>query len=128
MNETHPRLLSVDQENGLPVVSLLTTELRSDSVIARLEKELDEYLEESGVKQLVLDLSAVHFLTSSGLRVLIMLRRRLRERGGRFTMCGVHPYVEDVFKTTRLFTDKFDVFPDVEAAAKALRSPEGKSS
>ena len=116
------QLLRVDDEDNVPVVNVLCSELRSDTVIARLEQELDDYLLKSGVKELVLDLSAVHFLTSNGLRVLIVLRRKLREQGGRFTMCGVHPHVASVFKTTRLFTDKFDYLADVPSAIAALKT------
>jgi anti-anti-sigma factor len=114
--------MRVEQENGTPIVVLLTPELRSDTMIARLEQELEAYLESSGVKELVLDLSAVHFLTSNGLRLLIVLRRKLRELGGRFTMCGVHPHVASVFKTTRLFTEKFDFVDDVPSAIAALKA------
>jgi anti-anti-sigma factor len=117
------QLLKVDDEDGVPVLNVLCSELRADNVIARLEQELEEYLQTSGAKELVLDLSAVHYLTSNGLRALIMLRRKLREQGGRFTMCGVHPHVASVFKTTRLFTDKFDYLADVPSAIAALKTP-----
>ena len=121
---THPyQLVRIDNEDGVPIVTVLTPELRADSVIARLEQELEDFVQKSGTKQLVLDMSSVHYLTSSGLRVLIVLRKRLREIGGRFTMCGVHPYVADVFKTTRLFTAKFDYLDDVSAAVAALKVP-----
>src|SRR5262245_24454986 len=120
---THHQLMRVDQEDGVPVVRLLSTELRSDTMISRLETELEEYLQASGVKEFVLDMSAVHFLTSNGLRLLIVLRRKVRDIGGRFTMCGVHPYVASVFKTTRLFTEKFDFLDDIASAITALKTP-----
>jgi anti-anti-sigma factor len=117
------QLIRADEEDGIPVVSMLCAELRADTVIARVEIELDEYLQLSGVKEFVLDMSAVHYLTSNGLRVLISLRRKVRELGGRFTMCGVHPHVASVFKTTRLFTENFDYKDDVASAIAALRTP-----
>jgi anti-anti-sigma factor len=117
------QLMRVDTQDGVPVVMLLTSELRSDTMIARLEQELEDYVQKSGVKELVLDMSAVHFLTSNGLRLLIVLRRKLRELGGRYTMCGVHPHVASVFKTTRLFTEKFDFLDDVPMAIAALKAP-----
>jgi anti-anti-sigma factor len=117
------QLMRVDEQNGVPIVILLTSELRSDSMIARLEQELEDYLQKSGDKEIVLDMSAVHFLASNGLRLLIVLRRKMREQGGRYTMCGVHPYVASVFKTTRLFTEKFDFLDDVPAAIAALKTP-----
>jgi len=120
---SHPafQLIRVDSQDGYPVVAIQCTELRADAMIARLEKELEDYLTSSGVNQFVLDLSPVHFMASSGLRVLIVLRKRLHELGGRFTMCGVHPHVASVFKTTRLFTESFDYLPDAAAAAEQLK-------
>jgi anti-anti-sigma factor len=119
---TQYQLIRAEDEGGTPVLRVLCAELRADNVIARLEQELEDYLQTTGVKELVLDLSAVHFLTSNGLRALIMLRRKLREQGGRYTMCGVHPHVSSVFRTTRLFTDKFDYLDDVPSAIAALKS------
>lgn len=123
MNAPQYQLVRVNNEDSVPIVTVLTPELRSDTVIAKLEQELEDFLQKSGAKQLVLDLSSVHFMASSGLRVLIVLRKRMRELGGRFTMCGVHPYVADVFKTTRLFSAKFDYLDDVDAAIAALQAP-----
>lgn len=105
------------------MVTVLCPELRADTVIAHLERELESFLDSTKTQQMVLDLSSVHYMTSSGLRVLIILRRKFREMNGRFTMCGVHPYVADVFKTTRLFTEKFDFLDNVPAAVAALKSP-----
>ena len=117
------QLIRFEEQDGLPVVAVQCTELRADAVIARLEQELEDFLVQSGAKQLVLDLAAVHFMSSAGLRVLIMLRRKLREVGGRFTMCGVHPNVASVFKTTRIFSASFDYLPDAAAAVAALKAP-----
>ena len=123
MSEPKYQLLRIANEDSVPVVTVMASELRGDTVIAKLEQELDAFIDQSGAKQLVLDITAVHFLASSGLRVLIGLRKKLREQGGRFTMCGVHPYVADVFKTVKLFTAKFDYHDDVPAAVAALKSP-----
>jgi anti-anti-sigma factor len=116
------QLIDVVQEDGIPVVNVLCQELRGDSVISQLEQELDDYLQATRCSGLVLNLSAVHFMTSNGLRALIVLRRKMRQMGGRFTMCGVHPHVASVFKTTRLFSEKFDYMDDVASAITALKS------
>ena len=121
------QLMRVEEQEGIPVVSVLCSELRSDTVIARLEQELELFIDRSGARQLVLDLSAVHFISSSGLRVLIVLRKRLRTLNGRFTMCGVQPHVSSVFRTTRLFSESFEYLPDTASALAALKgqaSPE----
>ena len=116
------QLLRVGEEDGVPVITVLCPELRTDTVIAKVEQELDDYLEKSGTRRLVLDLTPVHFLASTGLRILLMLRKRLRDLGGQFKMCGVHPYVQDVFRTTRLFSQPFDILADPRSAAAALKA------
>ncbi|MBI3468385.1 MAG: STAS domain-containing protein [Planctomycetes bacterium] len=123
MSQLQYQLMRVEEQDGVPVVSVLCTELRADTVIDRLEQELEDYLKKSGVKQLVLDMSGLHYMASNGLRVLIRLRKQLGEVDGRFKMCGVHKYVADVFRTTRLFTETFDFLPDVTAALAALKGP-----
>ena len=115
-------LIRVDDQDGVPVVTVLCSELRTDTLTGQLEQEIDDFITGSGAKRLVLDMTGVHFLASTGLRALIVLRNRLRERGGRFTMYGVHPYVEEVFQTTRVFSRPFDVLPDVETATAALKA------
>ena len=65
---------------------------------------------ESADRPLVLDLSAVEFLTSAALGWLITLRRRLIDRGGRFAPpCRRGLYAQ---------------FPDVDAALEAIRRGE----
>jgi len=128
MNDPQYQLVRVNNDDSIPVVTVMTHELRADTVITKLEQELEDFIQKNSAKQLVLDLTSVHFMASSGLRVLIGLRKKLRELGGRFTMCGVHPYVADVFKTTRLFTAKFDYLDDVAAAIAALKSPPPEKS
>ena len=128
MNDPQYQLVRVNNDDSIPVVTVMTHELRADTVITKLEQELEDFIQKNSAKQLVLDLTSVHFMASSGLRVLISLRKKLRELGGRFTMCGVHPYVADVFKTTRLFTAKFDYLEDVAAAIAALKSPPPEKS
>ena len=123
MSDSKQQLIRIENEDSVPVITLLTPELRADSVISRLEQVLEDFIQRSGSKYLVLDMTSVHFLSSSGLRILILLRKRLKELGGRFTMCCVHPYVADVFKTTRLFAPKFDYYDDIAGAIAALKPP-----
>lgn len=121
MNPHNYQLMRVEEQDGVPVVVVLCSELHTDTQIAKLEGEIEDYLQKSGTRQFVLDLTAVHFMASSGLRLLIVLRKRLRELGGRYTMCGVHRYVADVFRTTRVFSEKLDYLADLAAAAAALK-------
>jgi anti-sigma B factor antagonist len=60
-----------------------------------------------GARRVVLDLSAVTFLDSTTLGILVGTRSRLKPQGGRLDLVCQHPLVLQVLRTTgfdRLFT------------------------
>ena len=71
----------------------------------------------------VVDLSNLEFVDSAGLGVLVSLYRRVTGRGRRIVLAKPQPYVMRVMRVIRL--DRvFELFPDVDAAAHALREVE----
>jgi anti-anti-sigma factor len=65
---------------------------------------------ESGTRKILLDLSAVSYISSGGLRVLLSAAKRLREPGDRFGLCGLTPEVLKIIKLTG-FTSIFNIYP-----------------
>ena len=59
-------------------------------------------LVDSGHDSLVLDLSEVGFVDSSGLGALVALHRHAESQGGRFSVRAVPPQVQRLFAITRL--------------------------
>jgi anti-anti-sigma factor len=53
-----------------------------------------------GVRQIVVELREVTFLSSSGLRALLLLARELRREGGDLVLCALQPQVAEVFHLT----------------------------
>ncbi len=53
-----------------------------------------------GGKQIVVELRDVTFLSSSGLRALLLLSRELRREGGDLVLCALQPQVAEVFHLT----------------------------
>lgn len=72
---------------------------------------------ESGKTRLVLDLSAVEFIDSTGLSVLLNGLRLVNQRGGRMALVCTNPTVLRLFQITSL-DSTFDIF-DERAAALA---------
>ncbi len=70
---------------------------------------------ESGKTLLVLDLSAVEFIDSTGLSVLLNGLRLVNQRGGRLALVCTNPTVLRLFQITSLDTT-FDIFDTREAA------------
>jgi anti-sigma B factor antagonist len=69
-------------------------------------------------KQVVVDLTKVTYLDSSGLAVLIEGMQNVREYGGRFGLAGVQEDVKHVFDIARL-DQVFEIYPDVDTALAA---------
>jgi stage II sporulation protein AA (anti-sigma F factor antagonist) len=53
---------------------------------------------DAGEKRLVLDLSGVEYISSAGLRVLLMAAKRLKEPPAGLVLCGMGPSVRTVLE------------------------------
>jgi anti-sigma B factor antagonist len=73
-----------------------------------------------GAGRVVLDLSAVEFIDSTGLSVLLNGLRRVTRRGGRMAIVCTNPTVLRLFEITRL-DSTFDIHPTREAAIESVR-------
>jgi anti-sigma B factor antagonist len=101
-------------QDGVTVV-----ELRGaiDVGCALLLKTVFEEVMQHGVRHLVVDLSEVEFVDSSGLGVFVAAHRIARSRGSSLTLCAPRPQVRKVFQLTK--TDKvFAIAPDLETALR----------
>jgi anti-sigma B factor antagonist len=72
----------------------------------------------AGVRVVLMDISQVTFIDSTGLGALVAIRKRLGD-GGVLAICGAQPLMLELFQLTRL--DKiFQFFPDIEIARQHL--------
>ena len=69
----------------------------------------------AGQDQLVLDLSGVEYISSAGLRVLMLARKQAKAQGGTLVVAGLQPIVREIFEISR-FTVVFDIFPSARDA------------
>lgn len=69
-------------------------------------------------KRIVVDLTKVTYLDSSGLAVLIEGMQNVQEYGGNFAVAGVQESVQHILDIARL-DQVFQIFPDVDAALGA---------
>ncbi|HUR86147.1 MAG TPA: STAS domain-containing protein [Solirubrobacteraceae bacterium] len=84
------------------------------STAPKFSKRLTEIIE-SGKTRLVLDLTAVEFIDSTGLSVLLNGLRAVDQRGGRMALVCTNPTVLRLFQITSLDAT-FDIFDDRAAA------------
>jgi anti-sigma B factor antagonist len=70
-------------------------------------------------ERLVVDLSAVSYIDSSGLAVLIEGMQNVEAYGGKFVLAGLQEKVRPIFEMARL-DQVFIIFPHVDAALAAI--------
>jgi len=84
-----------ERKNGILVT---TPEGRLDAFeAANLDKALATLLKEDD-SYLVLDLNAVPYLSSGGIRVLLSMHKKMARKNGQVRLCGVKGYLAEVFK------------------------------
>ena len=86
--------------NKLPEGEKLTVSIsgRLDTSTApELENELKASYD--GVKELVLDLSALEYISSAGLRVLLSAQKTMSKQGS-MTVKGANPDIMEIFEVT----------------------------
>jgi anti-anti-sigma factor len=69
----------------------------------------------AGQDHLVLDLSGVDYISSAGLRVLMLARKQAKAQGGTLVVAALGSVVKEIFEISR-FTVVFDIFATVREA------------
>ena len=92
-------LVSVSRDNGVAVVA--PTVRRLDASVAPAFKQAVVAVIEGGEQRLVLDLSSVEFLDSSGLGAMVSILKALGGKGA-VAVCGAQGAVLALFKLTRM--------------------------
>jgi anti-sigma B factor antagonist len=82
---------------------------------------------ESGHTRLVLDLSGVMFIDSTGLSVLLNTLRRLTRAGGAMALVCSNPTVLRLFEITKL-DSTFDIHAELEPAVAAVQAARGSTA
>jgi anti-sigma B factor antagonist len=75
---------------------------------------------------LVLDLSALDYVSSAGLRLLMLAGKQARAQGGRVMIAAMQPLVAEIFYISR-FTMLFEIHPGLREALTAA-SPEAAAA
>jgi anti-sigma B factor antagonist len=81
-------------------------------------KEQLESIIDAQRRKVVIDLSDVSYIDSSGLAVFIEAMQRVTGYGGSFVICGLQENVQHIFSIARL-DQVFRIFPDQAAAVAA---------
>lgn len=104
------------EENGIVCVTV------KGHMEARLSPELERTIEailNGGQTRLLFDLSALEYLRSSVLRVILSAVKTLNHRRGRVVLCCLNGYVSEIFEVNR-FKDIITITDSRELGFKAF--------
>lgn len=100
-------------------VAVVALEGRFDAPAApEAENAFKECLND-GTTKVLIDLSGVEYISSGGLRVIIMVTKALERMNGTLKLCGLTPFVSEVFEITNL-AKRYEICPDLRAGLAAF--------
>lgn len=106
------------ERNGDSPITVLRLAGRLDaSTVGHLERALAD-AQTAGARAVVIDLSQLTYVSSSGLRVLLSARSSIRKKGGDLFLCALSPSVREVFDMVG-FSAIFSLFESVEVGMEA---------
>ncbi len=97
---THNRI-TLNESGDVSVVNFVDRKILDEANIQELGRELFG-LVENGTKKILLNFSAVEFLSSAALGKLITLDKKVKNASGQLRLSDIRPEIYEVFAITRL--------------------------
>ena len=94
---------------------------RLDAVTAAAAESDINKIIESGATCLVLNLAGLAYVSSAGLRVLLVIAKKMSRQNGRIVLCGLQDTVMEVF-TISGFQSIFTIVADETEAARSYQT------
>ncbi len=109
----------------------ITTSIENDVHVIRVEGSMDaitvnefdaewKKVLEEGAKKIVVEMSGLEYISSAGLRGILMLAKTTKMKGVRLAFAGMRDMVSDMFRLSGFLTI-LSVHPDVQAAVASLQ-------
>ena len=104
--------------NKVGETNVLQIEGRLDTTnYGELEHHLSSMTENNEMK-ILLDLEKLEYISSSGLRILLMFLKKLKAADGRFMLCGLSSDIREIFEISG-FINIFEIFENQETALES---------
>jgi anti-sigma B factor antagonist len=111
---------NIEKKENYFLLNLSGTLLDKNSATDLLE-ESEKLLIDSEIKNIIVNLSMLEYLNSSGLNVLINLLTKTRNAGGEMILTGISEKIEKLFLITKL-QSVFSIADDIKSAETLLNS------
>jgi anti-sigma B factor antagonist len=112
------RRLNVIEVGEVTIVRFVDRRILDEANIQELGQELLQLVED-GKRNLLLNFSAVEFLSSAALGKLITLDRKVKSHSGNLKLSNIRPEIYEVFRITKL-NKLFDIKDDEAEALAAF--------
>ena len=111
--------LKINDFDGMTIVEFSDRKILDELCILEIQEELSRVVDRTPGIKLVLSFRNVEHLSSAALGMLITLRKKVEEGGGRMRLSDINPQIFEVFKITRL-NKHFDIYDKAEGALAAF--------
>ena len=102
MSAPSSRLLELEQVGDVIVAIVILRKILDEQMTEAIGGRLLGLVKDESTARMVLDFSAVEFLTSVMFGKIIALHRRTESLGGGLSVCGLQPRVQEIFDLLRL--------------------------
>jgi anti-sigma B factor antagonist len=107
-------------ENKVDNIIVVSLGGRIDSTAAvEFEEKLIKYVD-AGARTMVVDFQKVQFISSAGLRVLLLAAKKVKPYGGKIILSGMSKDVREVFDISG-FSSIFEIHDDQTSAVNAAK-------
>lgn len=103
---------TIKNEGDISIISL--TGSLDTNTSKEAEDQINKLIEEGSIK-LLIDLTDLDYISSSGLRILLSTSKKLKSLRGEMRICGLNETVNEVFEISG-FTMIFNVLKTLEEA------------
>jgi len=107
------------QSNQLNDAVFMEAEGRMDAASApNFDSQCQKWIDK-GINTIVVDLSKLEYLSSAGLRSILVIAKKLKADGGKLLFCGVQGTVKEIFDISG-FSSMFEFYKNPTAVMEAM--------
>jgi anti-anti-sigma factor len=102
-------------ENNTDKCMIIGIKGRLDTMNSNIfEKRMIDLMDQQ-VNRILVNCSQMDYISSSGLRILLIAVKRITKAGGKFVICGLRENIREIFEISG-FTTIFEIYPGEEEA------------
>ena len=95
-------LLQMNLQGAVQIIALTLPEVLDSAQFDELNDAAQQAVDAAGAQAWVLDLSATNYMGSAVLGLLVNIRQRVKQKGGRLVLCGLSTRLGNVFRACSL--------------------------